>query len=147
MSEYDPCAVCGEPRKHHENSDEFVSYKDLPEAGFVGPLSDHELAALRKRYAEVPVPTCRVCGGEMAIGSMGGGMPTVWHCASDEADWLRHGEQTYGSEPHPRYDHWTKSTVEQRVHGDDRVIRALDELQRLRAQAREDFERGIREGV
>jgi hypothetical protein len=129
----DFCAICSRTQDEHENAEDFVSWDEMPEEGFTGPLSTHEINVLRERYQSVPTPTCRVCGGEMAIGSMGGGMPTVWHCASPEADWLGHGEKTYDSEPHPRYDHWQRSTVEQRIHGDSRVIRALDELQRARA--------------
>lgn len=91
-------------------------------------LTVEELGALRAYYEPPATPACRVCGGEMGIGSMGGGGPTIWHCSSDDADWLSHGERSYGRDPHPRYDHWEASTYHQPSHGDGFVVRAVDEL-------------------
>lgn len=45
------------------------------------PLADR----LRERYERVPVPPCRVCGGELTIARMGGGEVTRYACSSPEA--------------------------------------------------------------
>jgi hypothetical protein len=51
-------------------------------------VSDETVAELA---VEIPDPVCRVCGGEMVIGRMGGGEPTSWSCAAAVAEWQADG--------------------------------------------------------
>lgn len=124
LSEYQSCAVCSVARKDHD-SETFVEWDGWRDDG---PLSAHETEALRTRYSDPEIPPCRVCGTALKIGKMGGGEPTVWHCGSDDANWLGSGEGWNG----PKYHHYQDSEYVQRRHGDRSVIRALDELDALR---------------
>jgi len=48
--------------------------------------TDAELiAVLNSRYEPTKVPPCRVCGGELSIGAIGGGSPTRYGCMADNA--------------------------------------------------------------
>ena len=129
-SEFDGCAVCHAPRRDHD-PETFVEWSDWIENPPGGPLSAHELEALRARYADSVIPPCRVCGADLMLSKAGGGEPSVWRCGSDEADWLGNGEP-WSSPPGPRRRHYDQSEHIQRRHGDTQVIRALDELERFR---------------
>ncbi len=41
---------------------------------------------LTERYKPTEIPPCRICGGKLSIGKIGGGEPTIWACAGTEDD-------------------------------------------------------------
>jgi hypothetical protein len=48
-------------------------------------------AEVKRRYAPTVIPPCRVCGGALSIGSIGGGEPTTWGCSEWDDDPARPG--------------------------------------------------------
>lgn len=64
------------------------------------PVSDTVLLEqLERDYGMPEIPPCRVCGGPLAIGAIGGGEPTRYYCAAMadapgnglEKDWGHYG--------------------------------------------------------
>ena len=118
------CGVCGS----FLNDDAAPGKHECPKCGTVyevpaAPLAPQEIADMRALYGPIEVPPCRICGGPMTIGSVGGG-PTVWRCnvlnvsreqgrRPTEAEWAHYGDSEWR-------DH--------RCGGDSRVIRALNAL-------------------
>lgn len=57
-------------------------------------LTDEQVLALLREderefwmaWTPEPVPPCRVCGGALSIGSIGGGAATEWGCSTSEDD-------------------------------------------------------------
>lgn len=97
----------------------FVEFADW-DSDEVGPLSAHEMDALRARYTSETVPPCRVCGAELGIGSIGGNGPTVWKCSAVSP--IGSG---FGS---PEWKHYSDSEFRQYRHGDPLVLRLLDSV-------------------
>lgn len=96
-------------------------------------LTPLELAWLASEYRLREPGPCRVCGGELSVGSVGGGRPTVYHCSTDAADWLRKS----GEERSAALEHWKVSATEIVSHGDGRVRQLIDEVRRRRQDAGE----------
>ena len=56
--------------------------------------TDAELiAVLNDRYEPSKIPPCRVCGGELSIGAIGGGEPTRYGCMADNG--AHYGHSTW----------------------------------------------------
>jgi len=86
-------------------------------------LSDERLDFLLKLYAPTVVPPCRVCGGDMGIGKIGGGGPTVWAC--NHAFDAGHNREAW--------DHYGKSEfVDRRQGGNGEVCELIAEVRALR---------------
>lgn len=86
----------------------------------VADWSDAELLAeLEQTYAATVVPPCRVCGGELSIQSIGGGMPTIWRCQGLDEDGKRQEGRRIADE------HYSKSTFEDRRAGGDSAVLEL----------------------
>lgn len=73
------------------------------------------LERLRQRYTSDPVPPCQVCGGELEVQSMGGGMATTYGCPRPEG--VPFGEWN---------DHYQESRWTQMRSGDSDVIALVD---------------------
>jgi len=62
-------------------------------------------AALEHDYAAPEIPPCRICGGELSIGQIGGGLPTVYYCTAmadaprngREKDWQHYGDSKWAA--------------------------------------------------
>lgn len=78
------------------------------------------LDRLRQRYTADEVPSCRVCGGELSVQSMGGGRATEYaHSAPDGVrmgDWMEHYRESK----------WTQYRA-----GDDEVLALLDFIEQV----------------
>ena len=78
---------------------------------------------LERGYATQTIPPCRICGGALSIGQIGGGLPTVYYCMAmaaapqngREKDWQHYGDSKW---------------VEPRQTGD---LRVLELVRRFRA--------------
>lgn len=82
----------------------------------IGDLALHELVDLVEYLNRpTPIPPCRVCGGELHATSMGGDEPTVYHCSTEAADFLRTGGGGFGSEA---FEHYERSSFCDRKHTD-----------------------------
>lgn len=81
-------------------------------------MNNDLLVRLRKRYSDPVIPKCRVCGGELSLGMMGHGR-AEWYCRnSEDGDFLVH---------------YNQSQYIQTQFGDDDVLSACDEIERLRS--------------
>ena len=93
-------------------------------------LSDAALLAkLRERYAPTIIPPCRVCGGELSIGSVGGGRPTKWGCS----EWEEAGDGTLRRKPDRSAgdQHYSNSVfIDSRQGGDADVIELIERFER-----------------
>jgi hypothetical protein len=84
---------------------------------------------LTERYKPTEVPPCRVCGGELSIGCIGGGEPTRWACSGQEEDPDRPGYLRWMKGRTPADDHYDKSVfVDRRQGGDELVMEAVRRL-------------------
>lgn len=92
------------------------------------PLTDAELAALEDRYKDYDVPPCRVCGGKLSIGSLGGGRNTVWSCADREKTPDNRGLMGEW------YVHYGESKWIAPSEGDSRVLRLVAEVRARRSE-------------
>jgi hypothetical protein len=83
--------------------------------------SDTELIGeLTSRYAPTQVPPCRVCGGELSIQAVGGGLPTKWACSGYGEDGIHLPDRSLADQ------HYRDSQFEDRRQGGDgAVIEAL----------------------
>lgn len=97
------------------------------------PLTDEELAVLRERYTPEPVPPCRVCGGRLTIGSMGGGNATKWGCATPDAPPLP--DYRFKDEIKDRWFHYRYSSWTQYRDCDSLVIRLVAMVEAARSAA------------
>src|SRR6476659_5336606 len=92
-------------------------------------LSDAALLAkLRERYAPTVIPPCRVCGGELSIGSVGGGMPTKWGCS----EWEEAEDGTLRRKPDRGAgdQHYSNSVfIDPRQGGDPDVIELIERFE------------------
>lgn len=85
----------------------------------ISELTTKELAeVVRDLNAPTEIPPCRVCGAKLKATSAGGGQPTVYHCSSDEADFLQPGRSMDRSDPNSAYNHYEKSGFQDRRHAD-----------------------------
>ena len=93
------------------------------------PLTDEQIARLRQRYTPPAIPPCRVCGGPLSIGAVGGGQPTVWACSGQEADPDHPGRLRRQLGRGVADEHYSRSRWEDRSQGGDSdVIALLDAL-------------------
>lgn len=85
------------------------------------------LDRLTRRYASVPVPACRVCGGELEVQQMGGGEATIWAhsmpAGTSFSEWA---------------EHYDGSRWVQRQHGDGDVLALVDIVTQLIAPTSAD---------
>jgi hypothetical protein len=85
--------------------------------------TDAELiAVINSRYEPTKVPLCRVCGGELSIGAIGGGSPTRYGCMADNAA------------------HYSESSWEDRRQGGDSTV--LELIERFSRQNADVLARG-----
>jgi hypothetical protein len=71
-----------------------------------------------ERHTPTEIPPCRVCGGKLSIGSIGGGGPTVWACSTMEDDPDRPGHLRYKEGRSCGDDHYGQSRFEDHRHTD-----------------------------
>ena len=86
-------------------------------------VSDADLAALEIQYTPEPMPPCPECGAMLAIIPGHGTVPSVWACprAAPGTD-------------HHALGHFIQRRFNQRQRGDARVLAAVAETRRLRAE-------------
>lgn len=89
-----------------------------------------DLQKLRERYASAEIPSCRVCGADLAPGYMGPDK-SEFYCSSPEAMWLTN-EKTTEQRSRAR-DHWRNSEVVMYPSdfGDPDVIALIDAYESL----------------
>ena len=99
--------------------------KPLPDD--VTQWSDAEIvSALVKSYRPTIIPPCRVCGGDLSPGRIGGGEPTIWACSPYEDDPEKPGHCRRKADRSIVDDHYGESEfIDYRQGGDDVVIEAL----------------------
>ena len=88
---------------------------------------------LTRRYGPVEVPTCRVCGGELSVQSVGTGGPTVWGCSGTDDDGRLLPDRRMADE------HYSRSRWEDYRQGGDELVM---ELLRRYGKAKEDHPDG-----
>ena len=123
-----------------------VTVGSMGDIADVTTLDPAALSYLISQHGPREPGPCRVCGSELAIGSMGGGKATVYHCSSPEASSIEAGridrEQTgnsWGPGTKSALEHWQASEVSVAYHGDWRVCAALQEYRALRESLGEDM--------
>jgi hypothetical protein len=73
------------------------------------------LEHLERDYSKPEIPACRVCGGPLAIGAIGGGEPTRYYCAAMS--------DAPGNGLPKDWDHYGASLwLDRRAGGDERVL-------------------------
>lgn len=80
-----------------------------------------------------PIPPCRVCGGALTIGSMGGGHATRWGCDGRIEDPARPNEVVYADGRTIADDHYAQSQWTQHRSGDIRVMELVERMRVLDA--------------
>lgn len=86
----------------------------------VSEWSDSELIGdLKKRYDQLPIPPCRICGGELSIAAIGGGRPTKYACSGSGDDGKYLPGRSCADE------HYRDSHYEDYQHADNAVIEAV----------------------
>lgn len=73
------------------------------DVGIRSMLNPQLADALERDFAAPEIPPCRICGGELSIGQIGGGLPTVYYCAAmadaprngREKDWQHYGDSKW----------------------------------------------------
>ncbi len=87
------------------------------------------IEVLTDRYRPTEVPPCRVCGGALSIGSIGGGESTRWACSGYEDDPDRPGYLKMMAGRTSADEHYAKSEfVDARRGGDEVVMEAVRRL-------------------
>lgn len=98
-----------------------------------GDLSVIDLAWLSWHARPSDPGTCRVCGGELTVGRMGGGRPTVYHCSVPRPIEARRE----GRDEDAAWQHFRDSEVEVTRHGDPAVRALVAEVRRRREEVGE----------
>ena len=80
-----------------------------------------------------PIPPCRVCGGPLTIGSMGGGHATRWGCDGRIEDPSRPEAVVYADGRTVADEHYAQSQWTQHRSGDTRVIELVERMRVLDA--------------
>lgn len=88
------------------------------------------LATIRKRYTAPAIPQCRVCGGELSLGSIGGGFST-YACSSTEENPHYPGQQRYKENRTLVDEHYVRSRHVQYESGDEDVLALVSAYERL----------------
>ncbi len=83
---------------------------------------DGFLARLRARYADPPIPPCRLCGGELSLHAAGP-TGTTWYCDGFE---VVDGVRQYQAGRKCVDDHFSASVHRVYRHGDEDVIALID---------------------
>ena len=80
-----------------------------------------------------PIPPCRVCGGPLTIGSMGGGHATKWGCDGRIEDPERPDAGVYADGRTIADEHYAQSQWTQHRSGDIRVVELVERMRVLDA--------------
>lgn len=98
----------------------------------VSEWSDDDLAwMLTERYKPSEIPPCRVCGGPLSIGAIGGGEPTRWACSGMEDDPESPGNRRYKQGRTVADRHYSDSEwVDRRQGGDSAVMELIARFRR-----------------